>query len=69
MSTAHYTHTNSKGVKYYLNTKVVILRGNKSQVIYYFSKKPNESTACGLPEGFEVAENVRNGFLFLRKVR
>lgn len=58
-----FEQTNSKGVKYFLNTKTVTLRGGKQQVIYYFSKDMRADTACDLPNGFVVKENPRNGFL------
>lgn len=62
-----YSHTNSKGVTYYLNAKEVTLRGDKKQVIYYFSKDAARAEATNLPEGRHVQENPRNGFLTLKK--
>lgn len=64
----HFSQTNSKGVTYHLNSKEVELRGGKIQTIYYFSKDVRD-TACQLPEGYEVTENPRNGFLTLRRTR
>jgi len=66
-----YSHTNSKGVTYYLHCKDVILRGNKSQRIYFFAKdeKGAKGDPSGLPDGYEVTENARNGFLTIRKIR
>jgi hypothetical protein len=61
-----YSHTNSKGVKYYLNSKKVVLRGGKEQTIYYFSKDERPE-ASELPEGFVVNENPRNGFLTVKR--
>lgn len=63
-----YTHTNSKGVQYFLHAKDVTLRGGRQQRIYYFAKqeKPGESIES-LPEGFVVTENPRNGFLTLKR--
>ncbi len=63
-----YTHTNSRGVTYYLHSKEVTLRGGRQQRIYYFAKqeKPGESID-ELPEGFVVTENVRNGFPTLKR--
>lgn len=63
-----YTHQNSKGVTYYLHAKDVTLRGGREQRIYYFAKeeKPGESIDS-LPEGFQVTENPRNGFLTLKR--
>ena len=61
-----YTHTNSKGVTYYLNSKKVTLRGGKEQTIYYFSKDERPE-ATDLPSGFVVNENPRNGFLTVKR--
>lgn len=61
-----YSHTNSKGVTYYLNSKDVTLRGGKQQTIYYFSKDERPE-ACDLPAGKVVTENPRNGFLTVKK--
>lgn len=62
-----YSHTNSKGVKYYLNSKKVTLRGGKEQIIYYFSKDERPETVDKLPDGFVVNENPRNGFLTVKR--
>ena len=62
-----YTHTNSKGVTYYLNSKTVTLRGGKKQVIYYFSKDQRPEGVGDLPSGYSVNENPRNGFLTLKR--
>lgn len=64
----NYTHTNSKGVTYHLNTKTVTLRGGKEQPIYYFSKD-DRPEACDLPEGKVVKENPINGFLVVSNVK
>jgi len=61
-----YKHTNSKGVTYYLNSKVVTLRGGKQQTIYYFSKDQRPE-ASDLPSGMSVNENPRNGFLTVKR--
>lgn len=63
-----YTHTNSKGVQYFLNTKNVTLRGGRVQAIYYFSRDVRPE-ACALPAGYEVSENPRNGFLVVRRAK
>ena len=66
-----YQHTNSKGVTYYLHNQDVQLRGGKIQTIYFFAKKEKneKGTPCDLPEGREVTENPRNGFLTVRKIK
>jgi hypothetical protein len=62
-----YTHTNSKGTKYYLNSKEVTLRGGKKQTIFYFSKDERPEAVEKLPEGMVVNENPRNGFLTVKR--
>jgi hypothetical protein len=62
-----YSHTNSKGVKYYLNSKEVTLRGGKKQVIFYFSKDERPEAVPSLPAGMVVNENPRNGFLTVKR--
>ncbi len=63
-----YKHTNSKGVDYYLNSKEVVLRGGKKQVIYFFSKDERADTGVDeLPKGMVVNENPRNGFLTVKR--
>ena len=66
---AQYSHTNSKGVTYYLFTSVTKLRGGKEQRIYYFSKSAENAKGkqTDLPEDRVAAENARNGFLVLKK--
>lgn len=65
---AAYSHTNSKGVTYYLHSKTVTLRGGKQQKIFYFAKDERPADAVSeLPEGYQVQENQRNGFLTLSK--
>ncbi len=63
---AGYKHTNSKGVTYFLNTKMVTLRGGKEQRIYYFSKDERPE-GCDLPSNMAVNENPRNGFLTVKR--
>lgn len=58
-----YSHTNSKGVTYHLNSKDVTLRGGKEVTIYFFSKDERPDTATDLPANKRVNENPRNGFL------
>ena len=67
-----YKHTNSKGVTYYLHSTEVQLRGakGKPQTINFFAKVENNAKGTPveeLPEGREVYESPRNGFLVVRK--
>ncbi len=68
----YYTHTNSKGVTYYLHYANVTLRGGKEQKIYYFKRDLNpetKGTPCQLPDDKEIRENPRNGFLAVVRKR
>lgn len=69
--TKAYAHTNSKGVTYYLHKKDVVLRGGKKQTIYFFCKDEAHSKGepTGLPEGYTVTENIKNGFCTVKKIR
>lgn len=62
-----YSHTNSKGVTYFLHQTEVSLRGGKLHTIYFFRKNleinHEKYKPSLLPEGFYVRENPRNGFL------
>lgn len=62
-----YKHTNSKGVTYFLNSKMVTLRGGKQQQIYYFSKDQRPEAVDAVPAGMMVNENPRNGFLTVKR--
>lgn len=64
-----YSHTNSKGIKYYLHNTEVTLRGGKKQTIYFFAKveKNLKGSPCDLPADRVVTENPRNGFLTVSK--
>lgn len=64
-----YSHVNSKGTTYYLNTKNVTLNGGRVQAIYYFSKDDRPETGCDLPTGYEVGENDRTGLPMARKIK
>jgi hypothetical protein len=66
---AAYSQTNSKGTTYYLFSSEVTLRGGSApRTIYFFTKNENNekgSPVESIPEGMEVRENAKNGFLVL----
>jgi hypothetical protein len=52
-----------------LYKKDVMLRCNKVQTIYFFSKHtPRSGTPCDLPEGYKVIESERTGLPLLKKI-
>lgn len=68
MADSAFSFTNSKGVQYFLHSKMVTLRGGKQQRIFFFAKdvRPDDAVQA-LPDGYEVSENMRNGFPTLKK--
>lgn len=63
-----YAYENSKGLTYYLHTKVVTLKGGRQQKIYYFAKAVNPEFALdAIPDGYVVSENKRTGLPLLKK--
>ncbi|MEV4621316.1 Shedu anti-phage system protein SduA domain-containing protein [Asanoa sp. NPDC049573] len=63
-----YSFTNSSGTQFFLHSKRVTLRGGKEQPIYFFAKEVRSADAVSyLPDGYEVWENLRNGFPTLRR--
>lgn len=66
-----YTHTNSKGVIFYLKKQDVKLRGGKQTAIYYFTSNKDERMGelCELPLDRKVVENKRNGFLTIKTIK
>jgi len=52
-----------------LHTRIVHLKGGRTQEIYFFCKKtPQSGTPCDMPEGYTVGVNKRTGFLYLRRI-
>lgn len=64
-----YSHTNSKGVTYYLHATEITLRGGMPQMIYFFAKVEvnQKGMPVSLPQDRMVKENPRNGFLTVSK--
>ncbi|MGB2763895.1 MAG: hypothetical protein WBC02_03175 [Candidatus Aminicenantaceae bacterium] len=62
-----YEFTNSKGVKYYLHFKDVILKGGREQRIYFFARDIRDGSLDDVPAGFKVIETERTGMPILKK--
>ncbi len=63
-----YEFTNSKGVKYYLHSRDVNLKGGRMQRIYYFARNVRSGAIDGVPAGYKVIETKRTGMPILKKV-
>jgi len=62
-----YEFTNSKGVKYYLHSKDVNLKGGRVQTIYFFARDVRPGALDEVPAGFKVIETERTGMPILKK--
>ena len=61
-----YSYTNTKGKKYFLNSKDVTLKGGRNQTIYYFSKDERSDSGCDLPAVKQVVESPKTGLPFVK---
>jgi hypothetical protein len=62
-----FEHTNSKGQKYFLHMKDVMLKGGRIQRIYFFARDVRPDAIDALPAGYIVIENARTGLPVLKK--
>lgn len=53
---------------YTLHKLEVVLKGGKTQTIYFFARnKPKSGTPCDMPDGYIVGVNKRTGLPYLKK--
>lgn len=62
-----YAFTNSKGVKYYLHSKKVNLKGGREQTIFYFARDVRPGALESVPVGYQVIETAKTGMPILKK--
>jgi hypothetical protein len=62
-----FSYTNKKGVKYFLHSKDVTLRGGRQQTIYYFARDVRDGALDAVPAGYKVVETERTGMPVLKK--
>jgi hypothetical protein len=61
-----YSHTNSKGVTYYLHGRTRVLKSGKESTLYFFSKEVKDGALDSVPSGYVVSE-TKNGLPVLKK--
>jgi len=61
-----YSHTNSKGVTYYLHGRTRVLKSGKESTLYFFSKEVKEGALDSVPPAYMVSE-TKNGLPVLKK--
>lgn len=62
-----YAFTNSRGVKYYLHSKNVNLKGGREQTIYFFARDVRPGSLEAVPAGYKVIETAKTGMPILKK--
>jgi len=62
-----YSFTNKKGVKYYLHSKMVNLKGGREQTIYFFARDIRPGAQEAVPAGYKVIETAKTGMPILKK--
>jgi len=62
-----YSFTNKKGVKYYLHSKKVNLKGGREQMIYFFARDIRPGAQDAVPAGYKVIETTKTGMPILKK--
>ena len=62
-----YAFTNSKGVKYYLHSKKVNLKGGREQTIFFFARDVRPGALEAVPAGYQVIETSKTGMPILKK--
>ena len=61
-----YSHTNSKGVTYFLHGKTRVLKSGKESTLYFFAKEVKADALDSVPSGNMVSE-TKNGLPVLKK--
>lgn len=61
-----YSYTNSKGNTYFLHSKMVTLKGGRTQPLFFFAKEVKDGALDSVPAGYMVAES-KNGLPVLKK--
>lgn len=62
-----YEFTNKKGVKYYLHSRDVTLKGGRRQTIYFFARDIRPGAMDAVPAGYMVVETAKTGMPILKK--
>ncbi len=64
---AYSVKSKKSGKTYYLHGRNQLLKGGHRQTIYFFAAQPKEGVMEAVPQGYQVAENVKTGLPLLRK--
>ncbi|MDP2994618.1 MAG: hypothetical protein Q8N46_05795 [Anaerolineales bacterium] len=61
-----FSHTNKRGVTYFLHANKRTTKTGKIQTLYFFSKEKKAGVLEAVPAGYKVSETV-NGLPVLKK--
>jgi hypothetical protein len=62
-----YEFKNSKGVRYFLHSKDVNLKGGRLQTIYFFARDVRPGALNEVPAAYKVIETAKTGMPILKK--
>lgn len=61
-----FSHTNSKGVKYFLHGRTSTTKSGKERTLFFFSKEIKDGALDAVPAGYHVSE-TKTGLPVLKK--
>ena len=64
---AYSVKSKKSGKTYFLHGREQSLRGGHVQTIYFFAAEPKAGVLEGIPNGYQLAENVKTGLPLLKK--
>jgi hypothetical protein len=62
-----YEFLNSRGVKYYLHSREVTLKGGRLQRIFFFARDVRPGALDAVPDGYIAEETKKTGMPILKK--
>jgi hypothetical protein len=62
-----YEFLNSRGVKYYLHSREVTLKGGRLQRIFFFARDVRPGALDAVPAGYIAEETKKTGMPILKK--
>ena len=64
---AYSVKSKKSGKTYFLHGRDQLLKGGHRQTIYFFAAQEKDGAMEAVPNGYQVAENVKTGLPLLRK--
>jgi hypothetical protein len=61
-----FSHTNKRGVTYFLHSRSTTTKTGKTQTLYFFAKEKKAGVLDAVPAGYKVSETA-NGLPVLKK--